>query len=356
MDWLDYARFACALWVMLDHYMVTAVHPMISPGLTDFGIATEIARFGTIALGVFMMMSGLVITLVAQRQSAAEFVASRFARVYPTFLLCMTITTLLSQFGPARFQHSWDQYLANLLIYAPGLGYRYIDVVYWTLVIEFNFYAAVAVLIATGLIRRIQAVVTVWIALQLLCLAAGWDLPLFGRLYYFLGAGAVMALLYQRRNERLNFLLLGASLLLCIYTSLTWAKAWQFNPIGAALLTIAVFALFLFMRDRHAVLPLARRIGSMTYAMFLLHFTLGLTIFYHWIDEANKWLLVLATSALFVAVGFAIDDVMEFRLRPLWKRIATATVARPFAWWEARTGRRAAPTDPAIAEPATPGA
>lgn len=351
MDWLDYARLVCALWVMLDHYMVTALDRRIGHGIADFGIATEIARFGTIALGVFMMMSGLVITLVAQRQSAADFVTSRFARVYPTFLLCMTITAMLSPLGPARFYDSWGQYFANLLIYAPGFGYRYVDTVYWTLVIEFNFYAAVAVLIATGLIRRIQTVVTVWILLQLLCLAAGWDLPLFGRLYYFLGAGAVMALLYQRRNERLNFLLLGVSLMLCIYTSITWARAWQFDPVGAALLTIAVFALFLFMRDRTLTMPWARRIGSMTYAMFLLHYSLGLTIFYHWIDESNKWLLVLGTSLLFIAAGFAIDEVMEFRLRPLWKRIAAATVARPFAWWEARTARRAAA--PAVADPAT---
>lgn len=61
-----------------------------------------------------------------------------------------------------------------------------------------------------------------------------------------------------------------------------------------------------------------------------------MTIFYWWITEANKWLLVLGTTALFVGIALAVDDVMEFRLRPLWKRIGMATLARPLVWWERR--------------------
>lgn len=343
MDWLDYARLVCALWVMLDHFMVTALDPRVGHGISSYGLATEIARFGTVALFVFMMTSGLVITLVAQRQPASVFVTNRFARVYPTFLVCMLITAVLSPLGPPRFYDSWAQVLANLLIYAPAFGYRYVDTVYWTLVIEINFYAAVTVLILTGAIQRIQLVVTVWIALQVLACLAGLHVPLFGYKYYFVSAGAVMALLYQRRNETFNFALLGVSLLLCIYAATIYARAWRFNEVGSALLTVAIFALFLFMRNRRVTLPWAQRIGSMTYPLYLLHFSLGLTVFYWWINEANKWLLVLAASVLLIAISFVIDDVMEFRLRPLWKRIAAATIARPFAWWEARaSGRREA--------------
>ena len=46
-----------------------------------------------------------------------------------------------------------------------------------------------------------------------------------------------------------------------------------------------------------------------------------------------------------LAFSAAIDHVMEFRLRPLWIRLAERSVARPFAWWDRRMRRRAGPPE-----------
>lgn len=336
MDWLDYLRFFCAIVVMLHHYMVVAVHPAISHGISDFGLFTEGARFVPIAISVFMMISGMMITLIAQRQASATFAANRFARIYPTFLLCMVITAMLSPLGPARFYDSWEQMTANLFIHAPAFGYRYVDMVYWTLAIEVNFYLAMTLLILSGGIRHLQWVIVGLLGAQLASLFIEPQWPLIGRDYYFIVAGMVMALLYQRRSQRLNTVLLAISLFLCIQASAVYARAGEFDRTIAGALTVAAFALFLFMRGRTFTLPFAERIGSMTYPLYLLHCSLGLTIFYWWMTEANKWLLVLGTTALFILIAFVIDDVMVFRLRPLWKRIARATVVWPLVWWETR--------------------
>ena len=53
-------------------------------------------------------------------------------------------------------------------------------------------------------------------------------------------------------------------------------------------LTVATFALFLFMRGRQLRLPYAKRIGSLTYMLYLLHFRVGLTIFHWTMTERNK--------------------------------------------------------------------
>ena len=336
IDWLDYARLCCAVLVMLYHFAVIAPHPALTAGVSGFGILTEIVRFGPMAVCFFLMISGMVITLIAQRQSASAFAAGRFARIYPTFLLCMLATALLSPLGPPRFHDSWGQVFANLFIHAPAFGYRYVDTVYWSLVIEVNFYAAMTLLISVGGVRHLQTILVGWIGLQVVSVFIGPQLPVIGRDYYFLAAGAVMALLYQRRDQRLNLVLLGVSLLLCLYASTVYARASDYDPIVAGMLTIGMFAIFLVMRGRAPHLPFAHRIGSMTYSLYLLHFSLGLTIFHWWMTDANKWPLMLGTSALFILTAFAVDDVMEFRLRPLWRRIAAATVARPFSWWEKR--------------------
>ncbi len=339
IDWLDYVRLFCATMVMLDHYLVIGPNPAITQSVSSFGALTEVVRFGTVGVCVFMLISGMMITLVAQRQSASTFIIGRFARVYPTFVLCMVVTAMLSPLGPPRFYDSWEQMFANLLINAPALGYRFVDTVYWALVIEINFYIAITLLIATGGLRHLQAILIVWLGLQIVSLFIDPQLPLIGRDYYFVTAGVVMALLYQRRSERLNLALLAVSLLLCMKTSTVYAGAWGYNAVIAGVLTIGIFAFLLLMRGRTFNLPFAHRIGSMTYALYLLHFSLGMTIFHWWMTETNKWPLMLGTAALFIVAAFVIDDVMEFRLRAVWRRIAEATVAKPFIWWENRTLR-----------------
>jgi len=336
MDWLDYLRLLCAVMVMLDHFALVGLDPRVSNGITSYGLLTEIARFGNIALFVFFLMSGLVITLVAQSQSAASFVTHRASRVYPTFLLCLTITTLLAPFGPARFAVTLPQYLANLTIHPMAFGYRFVDASYWTLPVEIAFYAAVVVVIMAGWIRHLQAVVAAWVLLQLACALFFPNLPLFGYLYAFFAAGAVFALLYQRRNEWLNYGLLAISFLLCQRCVFVVAGQASFDPwIGGMAITL-VFALFLFMRGRQVDLPWARRIGSLTYPLYLLHFHVGLTLMSWWVSEANKWVMLVGIMLALIALSVLIDDVIEFRGRRLWSRFFRATIARPFAWAEAR--------------------
>jgi peptidoglycan/LPS O-acetylase OafA/YrhL len=339
IDWLDYVRLFCAILVMLDHYLVIGPNPAITPGVSGFGPLTEVVRFGILGVCVFMMISGMMITFVALRQSASVFTIGRFARIYPTFVLCMIITAMLSPLGPPRFYDSWGQMLANLFVYAPAFGYRYVDTVYWTLVIEVHFYVLMMLVIATGGMRHLQSIVVVWLGLQVISLFIGPQLPLIGRDYYFISAGVVMALLYERRNERLNLVLLAISLLLCLQTSTVYAHAWGYDAGIAGVLTTGIFAILLLMRGRTLHLPFARRIGSMSYALYLLHFSLGMTMFHWWMTDANKWALMLGTCALFILLAFAMDDVMSFRLRATWRRIAAATVARPLIWWEGRQVR-----------------
>ena len=352
LDWLDYLRLLCALWVMLGHYFSVLVGTIVQPGVTGYGLAGEIFSYAPVALFTFLMMSGMVITIVAQRQSAETFFAHRFARVYPTFLVAMTLTALISPLGPERFHVDLPQYLANLAIYAPAFGQSFVSGVYWTLVIEIWFYCAMLVVIMSGQIHRLQTIVTCWVLLQAATVALPWRLPLLGLDYYFLAAGAVFGLLYQGRNVRLNLALLGLLLPLCIFAMVHYARAFAFDPVVAGIVTVFVFGLFLWMRGRNPRLPGARRVGSMTYALYLLHFQAGAIIFFHWIDEANKWWLVAGTSLVMIAVSFAFDDLVEFRLRRLWLALTRRTVARPFAWWDRHVAAR---REGAVARPVETG-
>lgn len=338
MDWIDYLRALCAGVVLFNHLALVTIHPRAGLGISGFGLLTEIVEFGNIALFIFFLISGMMITLVAQTQDAATFVTRRAARLYPMFLLCLTITTVVSLWGPNfRFDVSVGQYLANLTLNPRALGYRWVDASYWTLPVEVTFYAAMTVVMLLGAMKHLQAVVATWVILQALTCYWFRDIPLIGYSYYFLAAGAVLALLYQRRNERLNLALLALSLVPCLRCIFAISESARFNPWIGSVLILGVFALFLFMRGRTVQLPGAQRIGSLTYPLYLLHFHIGVVLMHQLaIDDSNKWWVLAAVVAVLVAASALIDDIVEFRMRRIWRRLFGATLARPVAWIEAR--------------------
>jgi len=331
LDWLEYARLIAALFVMLDHYLIVGVDPRIAPGVAGFGLAAEISRFGTIGVFAFMLISGMVITLVAQRQDAATFALHRIVRIYPTYLFAISVTALIGFFGPQRFHTTPSQFIANIFINAPLFGERYVIGITWTLVLEIVFYTAVFGAILIGAVHRVQQLVAGWIALLILGLFLPWRLPMISSEYALVATGAVLALLYQRRNERLNYALLALSLIPGLAFVVHSARVWKFDPVIAVAVMVAMVGFFLWMRGRNPRLPLAKRIGSMTYPLYLLHFRIGLTFFFWWMTEANKWWVVISTCIFMVGLSFLVDDVIEFRLRSLWKRWVTRVVIKPIA-------------------------
>src|SRR4051794_15709488 len=163
---LNLLRLVAVLGVVFYHYGFwgPASHgvPLAAlPAMAGF------AQYGFLGVPVFFIISGFVIAYSAQGRTATGFAVARFSRIYPTFVICMTLTALaIAIGGRAQFDISLTQWLANLFIAAPALGQPYVDTAYWSLVIEVVFYGWVAVLIAAGLFpRRIDLIIVGWLAL-----------------------------------------------------------------------------------------------------------------------------------------------------------------------------------------------
>src|SRR6185295_17219947 len=93
---------------------------------------TPVAKYGFLGVPVFFVISGFVIAYSAEGRTATGFAIARFARIYPGFLFCMTLTFFaLVVFGAPRFSTSFWQWTANLAIAAPQFGQRYMDSAYW---------------------------------------------------------------------------------------------------------------------------------------------------------------------------------------------------------------------------------
>ncbi|WP_349631101.1 acyltransferase family protein [Bradyrhizobium jicamae] len=342
---LDLLRLAAVGAVVLYHYgfwgpASHGVPQVAMPWLAGF------AQYGFLGVPVFFIISGFVIAYSAEGRTPAGFAIARFSRIYPTFVICMTLTfAIIVLFGGTHFDATIRQWLANLIIAAPALGERYVDTSYWSLVIEVVFYGWVALLLALGLFpRRIDAIILVWLAITF-ANELTIDAPILEKLFMADDSGffAVGLLLYEhfrgRRDIRLYALLLLASATSVFQAvhkleRLDVHTGGTFDPrIVAAICVVSIVVLFIATRIRRVPLPasLVLAAGGITYPLYLLHMQTGYVIFAAIAPTQHAALLTGAIVAAAVLLAWAVWRFVE-RPAHRWTRDTLTALAARHGW------------------------
>lgn len=313
---LDLLRLAAVGAVILHHYgsWGPASHGVPQVALPALA---SIAQYGFLGVPVFFAISGFVIAYSAEGRTPVGFAIARFSRIYPTFVLCMTLTfaaTVL--FGADHFDVTAPQWLANLFIAAPMLGQPYVDTSYWSLVIEVVFYAWFAAFMALGLLpRRIDAIIVAWLALTF-ANELTIDAPIFEKLFMADDSGffAVGLLIYQHyrghRDARLwalSALAIGTAVFQAIHKldRLGVHTGGSFDPkVVPAICVVSLGVVFLATRIKQVPLPakVVLAAGGITYPLYLLHMQLGYVMFTALAPQQH----VLAITCAIVVGAFAL--------------------------------------------------
>ncbi len=115
----------------------------------------QLIDVGQIGVSVFFVISGFVLPLSLQKRyrlpDFPRFILRRFVRIEPTYLASMlvaiawvwTATRLAPNATPWQFDIG--QVLAHLMYLVPFTDYKWVNDVYWTLAIEFQFYLFIGV-------------------------------------------------------------------------------------------------------------------------------------------------------------------------------------------------------------------
>ncbi|HEX7638299.1 MAG TPA: acyltransferase, partial [Burkholderiaceae bacterium] len=284
---LDYCRFAAAAGVLCFHYFWNGIGNGKLSSLDHVDALTVWARYGYLGVDLFFMISGYVIFMSARHRSATQFAVGRLLRLYPAYLFAMLTTACVAHFlGAGGTAVTLRQVLGNLLMYQPLHHQRYVDGVYWTLMIEIRFYGAVAILLALGLQRRLGLIATLWPLVMLAALATGrggWLDPhrgerlLAGGYYAFFASGALLAMLREKQAAT-TWLALAASTLLGLRYAVGLAGAEAGGPADPAqpwvtgAIVLSFTPLFLAVNasaGRIRRLPLATTLGALTYPLYL---------------------------------------------------------------------------------------
>lgn len=329
---LDLARFVAALLVVFFHwcFLFNIADPTVhyKPWLE----LEPYARYGYLGVNLFFLISGFLIVQSAHLKTPGHFLRARITRLYPAYLACCVLTYIVITLTAVRpisaASLAYNMTMMNGVIDSfRGVPATYVDGVYWTLVIEWKFYALMLLLIATGQLARVERVLWPWL---LACLAyaihpvrwldsyliAAWGA------YFVAGAAFFRASTGGWNPSRTGLVVI--SLGLCI------VQAWQFaaelsvvhgKPFSALAIACLITSFFIFFAalshrasfTRRAVPPWIVTLGALSYPIYLLHQQIGAVVIQRYWSISNRYVLLVLAFAALVALAAGIHFGIERR-------------------------------------------
>lgn len=356
---IDAVRFLAAVLVMFFHYgfwvgfKTTTSAYMISEGLVSYPALFEWTKFGWIGVQIFFVISGFVIAYSAEKATGYKFLVARVVRLFPAAFVCATISLIAAMLVHyTSYPELFILYVKSVTLWPQG---PWIDDSYWTLAIELFFYAVVFMLIS---FNRFHLIAKVAIAMGLVSMVFAF-IGLLGRSPF---AENFPELLFRIQDSRISDLLLlnhgmffalGVFLWLqllkkpekhqlfwcglfsvagCIQIAATVASFDAkgadmplFTPLAIWLLALAVIVFSVvfnpvFVKGPEWVGKTLRRMGLMTYPLYLLHQNTGLAVIGQVIKQGVNPYVALAIGIVFaLAASWAISVYLEPRLQKAMK-------------------------------------
>jgi peptidoglycan/LPS O-acetylase OafA/YrhL len=267
---LDLLRGLAAVSVVVFHFTGGALPKL------QFLPLSHLFSWGYMGVEVFFVISGFVIPYSLWRVGYSStdlvpYLRKRILRICPPAYLSLLLLVL--QWGIVDYfiQHNhsrlhaltWLQVLDNLTFIAPFTKSAWLNGVFWTLAIEFQFYLVVGLLYR--LLYRTNVVVFLGLSLLLHSVQYLPGLPTdnFFRFSLFFALGGAALLHRHRSMSTQHFLLLSAGF--------TGLLAFHFS-LWPALFGLGTTLLIAFVRVQHSVF---QWLGSISYSLYLTHFMTG---------------------------------------------------------------------------------
>lgn len=331
---LDGLRFLAAVGVMLYHY-VAREHSSWGEQLPG-DVFPELGRsviYAALGPELFFVISGFVILMTAWGKDVPYVVASRAARLYPSYWVAVVATSvLLLWIWPDGKDITVGQAVVNLTMVQALVEVPNVDGVYWTLWTELRFYLLVLLLVAVGTTRRrVLAFCAVW---PLAAAAAeGTQYPamvlISGYAPLFAG-GMLLFLIYRDGHAWLPWLLLGGNVLLAhrdvVPAQLESITRNTAHEPSTTVLTLALLLCFGAVAAvtltplRHLRWVWLAKAGVLTYPLYLTHEHWGWWLIQLLYPHLGRWPTLAVTCAVALLAAWALYHGVEKHVGPRMRR------------------------------------
>lgn len=300
VDILDGLRAFAILLVVGFHFYVRWTPPLHDQNFYPYGgLLKDFPVFSPLGVELFFIVSGFVISMTLFSSTGPlDFALKRFARLFPTMLLCAALTYLVVSVSPSHlFQVHPGDVVASLTFVDPqflhhvfGGEFGSVDGVYWSLYVEVKFYLwACFLFFVFGSARFIRAFAILFAISMGLHFVSNWlpgsrfaeavELALFPSYMMWFAAGVGFYYLYVDEQTGFAAGLVLASLVARVfglaYAAQSQAAEWTFTFLFYGLFTAFVY------RPSWMVLFAARpvvAVGAASYSLYLLHQRIGVSL------------------------------------------------------------------------------
>lgn len=303
----NHLRGIGALSVLVSHYIgiFWVAHPEISrlmgvPVLKDFPslpnalsvVADYCIVFGQFGVGVFFIVSGLVIPISLRSASLRDFVLRRAVRIYPVYIAGFSVVVfslyLLAEYTGSDLKYSPGEILAHFGVITRGpLGVERIDGISWTLEVEIYFYLVMLLvarfLLESGAKLIILAAIVLSFCAFLLMRSSEYLIGVqFGSGLMLLLGMAFYLFINGVISWKWFFLV---QVVIAVLIPVTWflgagitkyTQHWVFGY----LLAIFIFNLCFYCRDRIKENFLLSHLSDISYPIYVVHALFGYAVMY----------------------------------------------------------------------------
>jgi peptidoglycan/LPS O-acetylase OafA/YrhL len=322
---IDLLRGLAAL--MVCYYHLSHNSSYYGNYLQEGNIVREAGNYGWLGVEIFFVISGFIIpySLFNNRYKLANFLGflkRRWVRIEPPYIATIFLILLNSKFNGWLWSYpvdiNWKQVLAHIVYLPQFLGYGWLNEIFWTLAIEFQFYIFMA-LAFVGFSHK-----KLWVKLAFL---AAFCLPyMYWTDNRFLTSYSSLFLLgmiaFWFRTDQIHKITYWICLsLLAGYCSFQFPVNNIAIPILAALTSIVIAFVDLKKLYGHFL-------GSISYSLYLTHGLIGgnflfFSMYLDWVKE-NEWVrIIMIGIAILLSVIFAklFYNMIEKPFQALSKRI-----------------------------------
>jgi peptidoglycan/LPS O-acetylase OafA/YrhL len=349
---LDLLRFLAALSVMFYHFTYRGNLPDHVPPLCNvaFPSLASFCKYGFLGVNVFFLISGFVIVQSARNRTASEFAFARGLRLYPAYWVCLALTVAaIYLWGSAEARPSGKQVALNMTLFQSLLKVKNVSSVYWTLAVELQFYFLIFCLLLVGQLRRLAVFLTMWLAAVIACFFINPPGVISRFLFpewaaYFI-AGAFFYLIYLQGRSALKI----GAVIICYLLSVANAfrslaefpsRQYNMSMVSATLFVAYLFFFWLISSKSEGRQRMDfRRIGLVTYPLYLLHETIGYIVLNRLSPHFEKHLLLAVTIVGIVFAAYLVQRYVEAPLsriiKKAWDRNRVVEIRREPAVLEA---------------------
>ena len=341
---IQYVRAVAALLVVFYHETMylsvmkgqTFLHDVFggTPGL-----------YGVVA---FFVLSGYLMADIAPKYAPSTFIVHRVTRIYPTYLMCVLLAAVFFRWlwyvtkpaadfvpsiGNMLFAGGHFRDLLRLTL-APAVFPDFPLGIEWTLLYEISFYVIVLVVSMCRQLRFLPHLAIAWLAVILWASGAhpewetGYTSPSLLTLPFFgINAGFIFGIIANRMRSRIHPLIaipVGALLLISVPL---WPNRFAMIETSAGLAAIVIGIIALERIRGLAELPMLKRLGDWSYAIYLAHVPVIVGT-YKLLRSNSPSVLIGATTILVLAVAAIIGlvDVRGYyRLKAWFDRASVNT-------------------------------